>query len=127
MRLALAVGRPAFSNEGNYLIAAESSYYQREKCLAACQDERRLSVDGGLSGDAIMSRAPQKPTDSEEPQTYFSMERRRRRLDDDEAGDTIPQLPSSSPWAVGIDQVSGPEPSINREEDGPIITENHHG
>jgi hypothetical protein len=71
-----------------------------------------------------MSAPPPKPHDSgdKEPSTYFEIEQ--ARLDNPgeaKVGGTVhqlPPLPASSPWAG--DPV-GPEPTINREEDGDTI------
>jgi hypothetical protein len=61
---------------------------------------------------------PKQPDDPE-PATYFQLERRRRRLEqDDGPGDAIPPLPASSPWAA---DVIGKEPSIDRSEDGDVF------
>jgi hypothetical protein len=66
-----------------------------------------------------------KPSTSEEPKTIFQYERQRRGLELTEGSisDTIPRLPATSPWSVGIDQVSSPEPSIDRSSDGDIFIE----
>ena len=55
-----------------------------------------------------------------EPVSYFEMERRRRQLDEpaENVPGDIPKLPPSSPWAA--DPV-GPEPPIDRREDGDIV------
>jgi hypothetical protein len=74
--------------------------------------------------------APKHPTttSSEEPTTIWAWERRRRGLDETEAiTDEIPKLPASSPWSVGLDEVSGPETAVDRSEDGATVTENQHG
>jgi hypothetical protein len=74
---------------------------------------------------------PRKPTDDEPPRTVFEFERRRRGLELTEGtiSDTIPRLPPTSPFAVGIDQATGREPSVDRSEDGTFTTtaeENQH-
>jgi hypothetical protein len=74
-----------------------------------------------------MAPKPHTTTDSE-PTTIWAWERRRRGLDETEAiSDEIPKLPPTSPWSVGIDQVSGVEPPVDRTEDGATVTENAHG
>jgi hypothetical protein len=62
-------------------------------------------------------------TDSDEPQTIWAFERRRRQLDESQTiADEVPRLPPTSPWAAGIDQISGAEPPIDRSCDGTFIT-----
>jgi hypothetical protein len=59
----------------------------------------------------------QKPGDqTQEPTSYFLLERRRRQLDEDKGSitDDYPQLPASSPWSR--DPVPA-EPLIDRTED----------
>jgi hypothetical protein len=58
-----------------------------------------------------------KSPDSDEPRTIFEFERRRRNLEpSEEISGTIPRLPNSSPWAKGIDQLTGVEPPNPPEE-----------
>jgi hypothetical protein len=64
---------------------------------------------------------PLRPGDRE-PVTYFELERRKIADPNEPPSDTIPPLPPSSPWAS--DPV-GPEPTIDRTEDGDTI--NIHG
>jgi hypothetical protein len=65
---------------------------------------------------------------SDEPRTIFEYERRlRSKLDEPDGerdapyprmgGPQYPRLPSSSPWSSGVDQLTGPEPPIDRTED----------
>jgi hypothetical protein len=64
-----------------------------------------------------------KPS-TDEPRTIFEFERRRRNLEPgEEISGTVPRLPPNSPWATGIDQVSAPEPTIDRTEDASFINE----
>jgi hypothetical protein len=54
----------------------------------------------------------------DEPKTVYEYERRRQKLEPGAvATGGYPRLPPSSPWATGIDQVSGVEPPIDRTED----------
>jgi hypothetical protein len=71
-----------------------------------------------------MPRAPQKPAEEDRPpETIWAWERRRRGLDETQPiSDEVPKLPATSPWAAGIDQVSGPEPAVDRSCDGTFIT-----
>jgi hypothetical protein len=64
-----------------------------------------------------MSPAPRKPpADDDGPTSIWAWERRRRQLDESQSiEDEIPRLPSTSPWATGIDQATGPEPPLNEE------------
>jgi hypothetical protein len=57
--------------------------------------------------------------EDEEPKTVFEFERRRQRLEPGPptVSPQYPRLPASSPWSTGLDQVSGPEPLIDRTED----------
>jgi hypothetical protein len=54
----------------------------------------------------------------DEPKTIYEYERRRQKLEPGavQTGG-YPRLPPSSPWSTGIDQLTGAEPTINREED----------
>jgi hypothetical protein len=68
-----------------------------------------------------------KPT-SDEPQTVFAYEQRRRALEQREGplgpGEAqaatpwqYPRLPSSSPWSTSLDEMVGVEPAVDRTED----------
>jgi hypothetical protein len=53
----------------------------------------------------------------DEPKTIHEFEMKRRQLEPGAAPVTprYPKLPPSSPWSVGIDQLTGPEPPLNEE------------
>jgi hypothetical protein len=61
-----------------------------------------------------------KPHDEPEATTYFQLQRNRDGLP--EPGESkpapiMPPLPPSSPWAASIDEICGPEPAINTEDE----------
>ena len=86
----------------------------------------RLNVRVGAAtptmGVSAMSLARNSPnSDDDQPaRTYFEWERRsinNPELKDKGGGGTIPKLPPTSPWAASIDEVVGPEPLINTEDE----------
>jgi hypothetical protein len=61
-----------------------------------------------------------KPHDDPEATTYFQLQRNRDGLPEpgeSKPAPVMPPLPPSSPWAASIDEVVGPEPTINTEDE----------
>jgi hypothetical protein len=78
------------------------------------------NLPGISADDSSPPRHPSRPGDRE-PTTYFELQRRSLSSDPDIAPRTdakLPPLPSSSPWAS---EVVGPEPPIDRSEDGDVM------
>jgi hypothetical protein len=65
-------------------------------------------------------RAPHDNSDEDRPpETIWAYERKRRGLElHEEIADAVPRLPETSPWHS---DPCGPEPTINREEDGLFV------